>query len=68
MLLAEVVLGMFIRFAHVPNIKEAWNASAILPQQTEIHSSSSPFLLTLLVVLLSAIVAYFVSDKFTKRI
>lgn len=65
---AQVLSGMFLTPTYVPDINEAWNASAVLPQQTEIFSSSNPFSLTLLLALLSSTFAYFISQKFPKHV
>lgn len=65
---AQMLSGIFLTSAYAPDIEGAWNASAALPQKAEIIAGGSPFLLTLLLALLSASVAYFVSRKFAKRI
>ncbi len=64
---AEVLSGMYLTSAYTPDIKEAWNANAALPQQTVILSTNSSFLLTLVPALLSATIAYFLSQTFSKR-
>lgn len=64
----QVLSGMFLTSTYTPDISEAWKASASLPQEVEIFSSGSSFLFTLLTVTLSAIIAYFSSQKFTKRV
>ena len=65
---AEVLSGMFLTSTYTPDINEAWNVSAVLSQQTEILSGSSPFSLTLLLTLLSATVVFFIAQNFSKRI
>lgn len=64
----QLLSGIILTSTYTPDVSEAWNASAILPQEIEIISSGSPFLFRLLSVFLSATVAYFISQKFTKRI
>ena len=64
----QVLSGIYLTSTYTPDIGEAWKASATLPREVEIFSRGSSFLFTLLSVTLSAIVAYFISHKFTKRV
>lgn len=64
---AELLSGIFLASRYVPNVSEAWNASASLPQEVEMFSSSSSLSLTLLIALLSATVAYFTAQKFPRH-
>lgn len=66
---AQLLSGIFLTFSYVPDVSEAWDASTNLPQEVEIFSSSSsiPFILTLLIALLSATVAYFTAQKFPRH-
>lgn len=64
----QVLSGIFLTSTYTPDIDEAWKTSANLSQEVEIFSSGSSFLFTLITVSLSAIVAYFISHKFTKRV
>ncbi|MEV9639588.1 hypothetical protein ABZ756_02675 [Mammaliicoccus sciuri] len=63
----ELLSGIFLTSRYVPDVSKAWNASASLPQEVEIFSSSSSFSLTLLFALLSATVAYFIAQKFPRH-
>lgn len=63
---AELLSGVFLTSSYVPDVNEAWNASASLSQEIKMYSSSSPFLLILLIALLSATAAYFTAQKFSK--
>ena len=65
-LLFQVLSGVFLTSTYTPDISEAWKASANLSQEVAIFSTGSSFLFTLLSVSLSAVVAYFISEKFTK--
>lgn len=65
--LAELLSGIFLTSNYVPSMSEAWHASASLPQEIKMSSSSSPFLLTLLIALLSATVAYFTAQKYPRH-
>lgn len=64
----QVLSGIFLTSIYTPDIGDAWKESATLPQEIEVFSSGRSFLFTILSVTLSAIVAYFISDKFTKRV
>lgn len=61
--LFQVLSGMLLTFTYTPDIEEAWNMSANLPQETMIKSSHNPFLLTLFIAFLSASIAYFIPKK-----
>lgn len=67
-LLVQVFSGIFLTAIYTPDIGEAWKASATLPREVEFFSSGPSFLFTILSITLSAIVAYFISHKFTKRV
>ena len=64
---ADFLSGVFLTSSYVPNVNEAWNSSATLPEQVELYSVSSPFPLNLLLALLAATAAYFLSQRFPKR-
>lgn len=63
--LFQVLSGMILTFMYTPDITEAWNTSANLPQEVDIGSNSN-FLLTLFIAFLSATIAYFIPKKITK--
>lgn len=63
----QVLSGMLLTYMYTPNVEEAWKASANLSQEVIIKSSHSPFLLTIVIGLLSASVAYFLSGKIIKQ-
>lgn len=65
--LFQVLSGVFLTFAYTPDIEEAWNSSANLPQEVVIKSGHSPFLLTLLVAFISATIAYYIPKKVTNK-
>jgi len=64
---ANLLSGIFLTSDYVPNVNEAWNSSATLPQKIEMFSVNIPFSLHLLIALLSATAAYFISQKFAKH-
>lgn len=66
-LVLQVLSGMLLTFTYTPDMEEAWKASANLSQEIIIKSSHSPFLLTIVIGLLSASVAYFLSGKIIKQ-
>lgn len=66
--LIQMLSGVYLTSTYTPNINEAWKASANLSQEVEILSSAGSFLFTLLAISLAAVVAYFVSHKFIKRV
>lgn len=66
-LLVQTLTGVFLTSTYTPDIDEAWKASATLHREIEIFASSSSVWFILLSVTLSAIIAYFISQKVTKR-
>lgn len=60
---AELLSGLFHTSRYTPDVSAAWNASTSLPQKVEMFGSGSPFSLTLLIALLSAIIAYLTVQK-----
>ena len=65
---AEILFGMFLTATYTPDINEAWNQSATLPGQVDMISSSNPFFFTLLLAFLAGTIAYFIYEKFSKRV
>ncbi len=61
----EVLFGFFLTTAYNANTLEAWHVSARIPQEVEIVKQSDPFLFTLVLALLSANIAYFISQKYS---
>ncbi len=66
-LLFQVMSGMLLTLAYTPDVEEAWNATANLAQVTVIKSSYHPFLLMFLPAILSASLAYFISNKISSN-
>ena len=64
--LLQILSGMLLTFTYTPNITEAWNESGTLAQETIIGSSSSSFLISLVIALLAASIACFFANKFRK--
>ncbi|WP_010531420.1 hypothetical protein [Lentibacillus jeotgali] len=62
--LFQILSGLILTYVYTPDIEEAWNLSAALSRETEINSSSSSFLITFFIALLSATIAYFIPKKF----
>lgn len=62
--LFQVLSGLVLTLTYTPDMEEAWNMSAGLPQESVIKGSSSPFFLTLLLAFLSATIAYVIPKKF----
>jgi len=56
--------GMFLTYMYTPDINAAWQMGGNLDQETAIKGSHSPFS-TLVLVLLAASLAYFISNKFS---
>ena len=63
----ELLSGIFLTSTYVPDLNEAWKTSAGLSQEVAIFRSSSPFLPTLLIALLTGTIAYFISHKFPRH-
>lgn len=59
--LFQVLSGLLLTITYTPHF-----SSANLSNQTSLTSSSSPFLLTLLIAFLSATIAYFIPAKIVK--
>ena len=64
--LLQILSGMLLTVTYTPNITEAWNESGTLAQETIIGSSSSSVLISLVIALLAASIAYFFANKFRK--
>lgn len=60
---AQLFSGMFLISTHTSDMNAAWNESAGLTQQITLSASGSPFWLVFLTALLSANIAYFISQK-----
>lgn len=65
--LFEGLSGVLLTFLYTPNVEAAWDMSAHLPQEVALNASGSPFLLTLLIALMSATIAYFISKGLFRR-
>lgn len=63
----QVLSGIFLTAVYTPDMDEAWEMSANLPQGVILRSGGSPFLSALLLAFISASVAYFISERISKR-
>ncbi|WP_339226390.1 hypothetical protein NSQ77_12735 [Oceanobacillus sp. FSL K6-2867] len=64
--LLQILSGMLLTFTYTPDIAEAWNQSGMLAQETIISSGQPSILLSLIISLFAASVAYFIVNKFKK--
>ena len=63
----QVLSGLLLTLVYRPDIEEAWNMSANLPQEAMITGTYTPFFLSLLITLIAASIAYFIPNKVIKN-
>lgn len=59
----QVGTGMLMTHLYTPDVEEAWGMSANLSQEVVLASRNTPFLITTIVALLAASLAYVVPKK-----
>ncbi|MEB5467200.1 hypothetical protein [Virgibacillus pantothenticus] len=64
-LVLQISAGVMVTFLYEPDITEAWNASDGLSQSLVLQGSS--VLLTIIFVLVSAVISYFIQRKVIKH-
>lgn len=62
-ILFQTLAGMIVTLAYMPDFSEAWAVTGNLPAKTTILSGQGSFILTLLLALLAASIAYFIPKK-----
>lgn len=66
-ILFQIVAGMFVTLAYTPDISGAWAKAGNLPAETTILRGRGSFLITVLLALLAASIAYFISNKMSSK-
>lgn len=62
----ELLLGSILTFFYVPNVGEAWGASAEAANQVTLYGSTSLRSFSLVVGLVAASLAYLIAQKFPR--
>lgn len=65
--LFQVLSGILLTMTYKPDIESAWNLTPHLTQETVIKGISQPSLVMLLIIIFSASLAYYISNKIFNR-
>lgn len=66
-ILFQMLAGMLITLAYTPDFSGAWAQASNLPAKTTILSGQGSFIFTVLLALLAASIAYFLSNKMSSK-
>lgn len=66
-ILFQMLVGMFVTSAYTPDMSGSWSKAGNLPAETTILRGRGPFLITVLLALFAASIAYFISNKMSSK-